>query len=430
MTAIFDSFNSNPSDELRSSWERQPSSQYSGNTLVGRVICAWKLCYHSIAIVAKPAMYMTLSLISCIADALFRTSDPNTSINYFQPLRMGFLLTSLVAPIGQTLQICKAAMGIFHPAFYFKEDDLHPYFLHLAAIAKELEGEPDLIEMFEKGASILEGVKPFYRTSYKNCLEVICSKLNDSTLSQNEKMVVLKMFAPLPSDPEESGIYACPPGVGRLLEQICACLDIPKDPKKILPWLETQFKEETLHRLVMQAEASDQNMQDLHAANFGNLLISNLGERIGLPQEMIDNASRDFMVKMSCLSESEKQDWLKQFNQLYTEEVLEAYLIERINSQSDGKPGLKDFRNHVIQVLTEQVSESEIESSKKEVQDKLGISEALADEPIFYVKLHYFLHPDANPSDENASDLNQKGIRAFAATLQNNPFDYFAANAD
>ena len=57
------------------------------------------------------------------------------------------------------------------------------------------------------------------------------------------------------------------------------------------------------------------------------------------------------------------------------------------------------------------------------MEDELGISSALSDEPIFYVKLHYLLHPLVEPEDERSTDLNEEGIRAFAATLEKNPFD-------
>lgn len=141
---------------------------------------------------------------------------------------------------------------------------------------------------------------------------------------------------------------------------------------------------------------------------------------------MIDKSSKDMMAKTVKLTDDEEENVLNRFNKLYTEKAFTEYLIGRINSQPDGRPGLKEFRNHIIQTLANQVTDREAEASKKEVQDRFGVGEAISDDPVFYVKLHYFLDPDAEPSDEKSSDLNEKGIKAFAATLDSDPFNYFA----
>jgi hypothetical protein len=303
----------------------------------------------------------------------------------------------------------------------------------------------------KRGSSIIAitlqtgGSEVYYRALFKRDLAIICTKLEGFDLSNDEKMAVLKMFASLPNDPKKSGIFACAPGIGRLLEQICGCLDVPKKPEKILPWLVMQFQEEILHQMVMQLEATGKylhlidaahlnNNDSTHdvmidAAHFGNVLMMILGEKIGLSDERIDKASQDVMAQMSSLPENEQEELLDLFNELYTEEALETYLMGRINSQLDGRPGLKEFRNYMIQQLAETVSETEIEASKQEIQDKFEVGQALSDDPNFYVKLHYFRYPDADPSDESSSDLNEKGIRAFAASLKNNPFAYFATTA-
>lgn len=441
---LFDYISMQPMDELQSAWERVPSDEYAKGGLKGRAVCVWKTCYHTIALVLKPIVYIALGSMmvgtnatlqaQCLAQSLERRLD-------LQQIGTNLILTGLVAPIGQIVQLFKAAMGILYPGFYFREDELSVYFNQLADLAKELDCEPELVDIFKNGAytvstsQIMDSQRNYYRALFKRDLAIICEKLSDDALPQDEKISILQMFAPLPSDPSGSGIAACNAGLGRLLEQICACLDVPKQPEKILPWLVVQYKEEILHQMVMQAEVSGKylriadlpEMKDskMDAAHFGNILIVILGEKIGLSEEMIDQASQDIFARNSCLSESEQQELFDQFNQLFTEEALETYLMERINSQPDGKPGLKNLRDYIIQKLAENVSESEIEASKKEVQDKFAVSEILSDEPIFYVKLHYYCYPDAMPSDENSSDLNVEGIKAFTATLENDPFAYF-----
>ncbi len=456
---LFDYINSDPMNELQSAWERIPSDKYAKfGSLKGRNVCVWKTLYHTVAIPLKPICYMAVGLTCLVAHACFAALDFKMKLSYS---RFGtlFIVTGLVAPVGQILQLFKAAMGILHPGCYFRENECSVYFTQLVKIAEEVACEPELIETFQKGASIIEiclqtsGASSYYEALFKRDLAIICERLSDPSLPQEEKLGILNMFASLPSDPRESGIQACGPALGRLLEQICGCLDIPKEPQKVLPWLATQIKEEILHHIVMQEESLGKRLciielPDLanlpnstpnpefdidiaiDAAHFGNILIAMLGEKIGLPQEMINSAFQDPIVKVSVLPENEQQELLDLFNQSYTKDFLEKYLMERINSQPDGRPGLKDLRNYMVQKLYAQVPEEKRESSKKDVQDKFDIGEALADDPIFYIKLHYFLYPDADPSDEKAFDFNIEGIKAFAATLDHNPFDYFNRESD
>jgi hypothetical protein len=333
-------------------------------------------------------------------------------------------------------------MGILHPGFYFKEDELDLYFAQLAKLAEDLACEQDLVDSFKNGPYIIAvalqtgGARLHYDALFKRDLAIICAKLQGTDLSDDEKMAVLKMFASLPSD-LGSGMNSCAPGIGRLLEQIRASLDVPHDPEKVMPWLEMQIKQEILYQIVMQHETEGGKYMQLiddpqfskskmDAAHFGNVLIRDLGDRIELPKNMIDEASQDVIAQIAQLSEQDQEELIDTFNQKYTDQVLADYLVERINSQPDGRPGLKDFRQYMIQILAETVSDEDIEASIKEVQDQFKVGEAVASDPAFYVKLHYFLYPDVDPSDERSTDLNEEGIRAFTATLNRDPFAYFA----
>lgn len=432
-----------PWDELYAAYERVPSTEYSQmGSLKGRAICVWKTCYHAVALIIKPIGYIAIGILFCTLGAL--NSLENSMPFKFKASLLGsnFILTGLVAPIGQIMMLFKATIGIVIPSFYFKENELDLYFDQLANFAEEFDCEQELVDLLKNGASILTisqqmgCTRCHYDALFKRDLAIICNKLQGTDLSDDEKVAVLKMFASLPSDLRGSAINGCAPGIGRLLEQICASLDAPKNPKEVMPWLEMQIKQEMLNQIVMQHEANGGKYMllgegtdtKMDAAHFGNVLISVLGEEIQLPLSMIEKANQDIMVKLFCLPEEDHEELIELFNQEYTEQVLADYFIGCINSQPDGRPGLKDFRNYIIQALTEAVSEDEIEASKEDVQDKFKIGDALADDPIFYVKLHYFLYPDIDPSDEKSTDLNEEGIRAFAATLEKNPFDYFVEN--
>lgn len=440
---LYDYITLNPNDELRSALHRVPSTEYSKvGSLKGRAICVYKTCYHAVALVLKPLCYFTLGLGLYAINSQAQALSKKPVRASFKEVGVSLMQTGMVAPLGQILQLFKAAMGILHPGCYFKENEFTIYFNQLTDIAKEVGCDKELIKLMHNGPyyislSLQQGISRLhYEAQFKRDLEIICKKMSEPTLSSDEKIAILNMFASLPSDPLKSGIQACPPGLGRLLEQICGCIDIPKNPEKVLPWLEIQLKEESLHQLVMQIEKEkyicaldvDSGKPVKHdPAHFGNFLISLLGKKIGLPQEMIDKSTKDLMAKTVMLPDDEQKELLAKFNKLYTEKALTPFLINRINSQPDGRPGLKDFRNHIIQTLANHVSDDEIAASQKEVQKRFGVGEAVSDEPIFYVKLHYFLDPDAAPSDEKASDLNEKGIRAFAATLDRDPFNYFAS---
>jgi len=444
---LIDYFSLEPMDELQTALERVPHDEFAKmGSLEGRLVCIWKSVYHAAALVLKPAIYITFGLIFLGAQNMLQASHPEAKIK-FKCVELGVALikTGLISPVGQIAQLFKAVMGILYPGFYFKEDELTVYFKQLATFAEELECEQVLIDIFKEGSvnnveQQFGTSRHYYRALFQKDLAIICAKLQESDLDKDEKISILKMFAPSANDLGRSGIYSCMPGFGRLLEQICACLDVPKEPEKVIPWLVSQFKQEILQTIVMQADASGKYLQFIDqlddeeldpktdAAHFGNVLILHLGAKIGLSNEIIDHASQDAIAQFDLFPEDEQEELLDQYNGLFTEEALEKYLMERINSQPDGKPGLKDLRNYMIQKLAEGVTDSEIASSKIEIQEKFHLGDALAEDPVFFVKLNYYLYPDADPSDERSSDLNEKGIRAFAASQTMDPFTYFASS--
>lgn len=443
---LIDHMTTTPKDELFSSMQRVPSTEFAQiGSLKGRAVCIWKTAYHAAAILVKPAVYIVAGSAFLVLSYMVKFAVGDAARFSWVQCSVNIILTGLVSPLGQIMQLFKAAIGILHPGCYFKEDELDPYFRALATLAQDAGCEPSFVEILKKGSEIIASslqighARVFYHALFERDLAVIVEKLSDPDMPKQEKQAVILMLAPLPSDPLASGIYACPAGFGRLLEQICCCLDIPKEKAFILPWLVAQFKVEIIHDMLMREGLCEKFVKDLdipdaestlkkNTAHYGNLLIAKLGDQMKLSPEMIENASKDLIVEMRILKDEDKVELMKLFESQYTEEALASYLMSRLNSQPDGSRGLHDFRTHVIQKLTEGISEEECKASQQDVEKELGISSVLSDEPIYYVKLHYLLYPLALPEDERSTDLNEEGIKAFAATLENNPFDDFAAH--
>ncbi len=423
----FDFISGNPKDELQSAFQRVPSNEFAKiGSFKGRAICVYKICYHAIAGVGKPVVYVTVGLFILTSYKLinaaklsgFRISPDRVSKN--------LILTGLVAPLGQIVQLFKAVLGILHPGFYFKEDILNDYCLQLADIAEEIGGEQPLVETLKQGSHLINKnlqtglARMHYQSLIVNDLALICKKLKERDFSSDQKLAILKML--VPEGDQASGLYACCFGLGRLLEQICSTLEVPQEPEKIVPWLAAQYKEEVLAQIIFQREAKgefirilkDDKGKPIDSVHYMNMLIVALGEKIGLPNEVIEKARKDFFVEMGDFFEEDKQKLLDEFHALYTEEALVLFLMQRINSQPDGKPGLKALRTYIMQKLADQASDAELEASKPDIQKKFNVDDEMADDPGYYVMLHYFLHPEIDRFDDRHTDLNEKGIRAFA----------------
>lgn len=436
---FFDHWTPKPLDELQSAWNRVPHTEYSKiGSLKGRAVCVLKIFTHTASFVIKPSVYLVcgiaLTVIGSPVALITKLKGGNKELRIdFLSLGVNLILTAVVAPVGQIFQIFKATMSLLHPACYFKKDKLHQYFVQLADIAKDVNCDPKLVKLIKNGSEIIHkklyfsSSNLYYYALFERDLSIVCDKLSHSDLSHDQKFAILDMLVPLPDRPDETGINACSPGFGRILEQMCNCLDVPQNPEKIIPWIEGLYKVDILNLMAVKSDvvAKYWNTMDINekpkvekewdrfASHFSNFLITNLGKQIGLPPKIIETASQDLTNLYHGFAGNDEKELLAIYHKLYSEKNWIDYLIKRINSQPDGGAGLKGFRNYIIEKLCENTSEKEIESSLKEVQNKFGLSVALADEPIYYVKYHYFLYPDAKPSDENSSDLNEKGIKAF-----------------
>lgn len=426
-----------PGDELHCAFQRVPRTEYAHfGSLEGRRVCVLNAAHHLAAIVLKPLSYLFYGCFSLAMGLLLEIGALGSYRLRTLSAGRDWILTGCVAPLGQIFQLFKSTMGILHPGFYFKEDELEGYFAKLADIAEQSGAEPQFIDLLRDGATIIYKRQAgpsltYYQTLFKEDFSFITEKLSGSDLSSEEKMAILKMLDP--RQDEESGLRACWPGLGRILEYMCQSLNVPNDPIKIIPWLVERVQEESLNTLAMQEDVQGTLLQlmdviptlKLDPTHVVNVLIAKFGTHLHLSQNLIERASHDSWLHTFAFTNEEEEALLNSFNDIYTEEKLMDYLLDQINSQPDGKPGLKILRDHMIQTLCNQISDQELEDAKEDVQQHLGISDLLADDPAMYVKSRYFLYPSVDPSDERATDLNEEGIRRFAETLENNPFNYF-----
>lgn len=467
-----------PSIEMKHAFNRIPSKYATKSPLRGRVVCIFKVFFHSAGIILKPTFYAFCGISELTELLISKIFKLPTETNG-KPLN--YLILCIVAPVGQTLQVGKAGLGILHPQFYFKEesaeanlpeipnpltanvlDPLFPiiepeaqvnnlginassekeeeispndpyfiekgwnkYFVRLANVAKSVDCEPKLCEMLKYGTEIRISTKKkgnalaAYDVLFKQDLEIICNKLESAELESIEKKAILEMFADH-DDTKTSGLYGCSPIFGRLLEQICDCLNAPQDPKQIIPWLISQHKMEIINIMAMKEELLDKFYSQCakwsrykYEAHLGNLFVAHIGHQVGLQLQTINRAMNDFWYPKIPFSDNDKNNLLIMFMEKYNEKDVLAYIQQKINSQPDGKPGLKSFRNYIIQKLIENVTDTELESSKEKIKKELNIKDIFADDPSFYVQLHYYLNPHMNPSEEASIDLNEAGIKKF-----------------
>lgn len=444
---FFDYWTDHPLDELQSAWNRIPHNEYVEiGSLKGRAVCVLKIFSHTASFVIKPIVYLVtgvalMTIQSFIISINNQKPDPDEFRFHVFYLGANLILTAIVAPIGQVFQIFKATLGVLHPVCYFKKDELHPYFIKLANIAEELECETEFVEMIKNGSQIINknlyfsSSRSYYYALFENNLFIICDQLASSQIPDDQKRAILDMLAPLPDNFDVTGINACSPGLGRILEQMRYCLDVPHDPEQIIPWLEALYKMNIFNLMAMQSDTVDKYWTSIFvgkekelsekkeelpmtASHFANVLIVNLGPQTGLSKNMIEIASHDPANSYRSLTQEDKKELLAIYHDLYSEGDYMDYLANHINSQPNGEIGLKPFRDYIIQTLCENISEEEIASSQQEVQEQFSLSDILADDPIYYVKFHYFLYPDVDPSDERSTDLNEEGIRLFLDIVQ------------
>ena len=143
-----------------------------------------------------------------------------------------------------------------------------------------------------------------YQALIANDLAIICNKLKGPDFSDDEKLAILKIL--VPEGDQASGLYACSIGLARLLEQICSTLEVPQEAEEIIPWLAAQYKEEVLAQMVFQREAKgdfvrilkDGKGEPIDSVHYMNMLLAALGEKIGLPNEVIEKARKDLFVEL------------------------------------------------------------------------------------------------------------------------------------
>lgn len=430
------------------------------SSLRGRGVCIMKFASHAAGVISKPMCYLA-SIISVMAlkviiniDGIKEKlkEDPSEESTALRDIieagkndsefvdRFISTYTSsaiLAAPFGQLLLMCKAALGIIHPGIYFRNDQIAPHLKELATIASEVGCSQELIKSLKNPEKFYENLNStntiYYETLFTNYFEQICTKFKEADFPAKRKKELLNELAPVPA---LSGIDSCPPGLGRTLEMIVNCMNIPAEPKEVMPWLAEQFKMEVVNKMIMQTDnaiMSRGNGVELSPwqnalkklahdpAHRGNALIIALGEKIGLKQSSIDQAKQDVMANKVKPSDQDIEEIYQEFVRQYTNDNIKQYMINQINSKPDGSQGLKAFRNEVIRQFIETVTEEELEASKADVENYFK-NDLFADDPSFYVQYHYFKHHDpANPmvdySQENATDLNERAIIKYCETI-------------
>ena len=444
-----------PIEELRLGLQRTPSETYGDfGSLEGRLVCALKVGVHTASIVLKPLHYLVagavvpafFNLINAVAanpDLLAQNPDLESQIREldngpvqvsaftdnpelqerFSVLTNGMLLAAPFVIISQIIQVFKAILGVIHPGIYFRNDELAPFFRRLTHVALEVGCSPDLIEKLEQGSkivyrSILHFRNPeYYEAEYRNDLEVICEKLEDPLLPASRKLCVLSLLNP---EPPGSGIESCPGGLGRTFRLMRANIEVPENPAEILPWLTAQFKGEVINRMILQSETTHNtpNRPQWHRqiarlaydpVHRGNALIVDIGRDVGLDEATILRAEHDPIAnRIAPLPDSEKQTLITAFNTLCTEEALLEALLEKVNSQPDGSPGLATFRDHVIQFLSEHLTQEQIDAAEEEDLDPT----------IYAIRLYYLKGGEGDPSDPGFNNLNADAIHRYTQLLE------------
>ncbi len=450
---FFDQIVFHPRDELALATQRTYADGLSSVTsLRGRAVCLWRVGTHAVGIFVKPVYYAVMALAKKVGLylehyyprfywAIFsaRQEDPIDPAdhefyrrhrwefyNVWQSRHTELGINGLAAPISQAAQLFRAVCGVVHPGCYFKEDELAICFREFAAAARAVDCPRKLIERLDRGSQIVrESIAKFPNPEYYSAqilqdLVFIRDKFRQPDFPQEKKLALLLMLNP---EPKGAGIEACPGGLGRTLQQMRGNLEIPAQSERVIPWLAGQLKGEILNQMVMQAEGvwnRNRNQctewqkiivqRTAHdTAHRGNALILAIGNRIGLPREMIERVKHDpTLLKIPELAAEKSGALIAAFRQFYTKSVLANALVARINSQPDGSPGLKPFREHVIQKLSTIVTAAEIENE---------------DETFFVIQKYYLHGGNGNPSDPQYTDLKPEAIVRYAETLgENNPF--------
>ncbi len=427
-------------DELAYALQRTYAENLNGLfSLKGRAVCVLKVVTHASCIVLKPLLYLVAKVVNSInlpvPDQLHEADkkDPDfdleaaKAIKNNKELRKRVLtvdpLALIAAPIGQIIQLFKAALGILYPAFYFKNDELSPYIKELAETAKAVGNSPDLIKSLEKGSAIIHKSlsefpnREYYYAQFLRDFKFICEKFKDPQITNARKQSLLAMLNPA----NKSGIRGCPGALGRILQQMCVSINVPEDPQNVIPWVVDQIKGEIINTMCMQASTprkAGKQYPEWHSpvrelahdpAHRGNTLILTIGDKVGLSAEVMERAKHDIVAEkmQGVLSQQQVDIVMEAFQEEYQKTELVKCTLEQINSQADGSPGLKPFRDHVIQVLSGKIEEQEPDLEPTTAA----------------VKRYYLNGGEGKPGEVGFNNLNEKAIKDFAATLgDKNPF--------
>jgi hypothetical protein len=221
------------------------------------------------------------------------------------------------------------------------------------------------------------------------------------------------MLDPLSS---KSGIKGCAPALGRILQQICAQLNIPEEPSAAILHLVNEFKVEIIGRIIMEAENLPSNTRNHNQilitgmahdpSHRGNAFVVAMQDVIVFSQDTIQRAQNDSMASRAIpLKKEEKDNLLQYFNEYYTKDDLMNSLLDQINSKEDGTPGLKMIREQIFQILATKLQDNNDNDTSMEAVIK-----------------YYHNKGEGSPSDANFTDLNSNAIYDFTSSMTNNPF--------
>lgn len=439
--SFWDGIVSTPEEEVALCLQRVHSSHHGDATsLEGRAWCLLRVGTHAAGIGVKPLMYSgywaTQKATLALLPSLFDSTDPsfrqfsrenpdeakviaallqsNELLERNVALVDGVLWCALVSPITQTVQVLKAAGGLFHPGAYFKNDPFVPIFAILESVAREVGCSQELVDAFHDGANLIKVKlyllpnRDYYLAAFHRDLAEISETMRGPELPPERKLFLLSMLDPLSSD---SGMKGCAPALGRILESIVAHLNVPSDPREALAHLASQAKHEVISRMVMATERAlnaGEPMSDWQTivhesahdpAHRGNALVLVLGDRIGLSQKTMTHARHDkFAVRSKPLTQPEKTALERSFFDHCTKEDLLQSLLFQVNSQPDGSAGLSELRAAIFRCLCEDLdSRSGGEDTSLEA-----------------VRLYYKNEGQGSPTDPAFTDLSACAISTFA----------------
>ncbi len=315
--------------------------------------------------------------------------------------------------------------------------------LALSKIARKAGCLPRIVAALKRGTNILarglasleDKQQLYYLFIYKRAFALMYEKFNEPTYPKEKIVTLLSPLEPsaeVDKDgaPVDSGMKACPQGVGALLETIRNTIDVPADPQKILPWLRVQYAETVINTMV--AQAAKRNKPELeaqadkehpwrkilrdkcHDTNQVNAIIKMIGGLANLPAEMIKIAKKDdYAPVVPSIAEALADTFLE----LHTVEGFNAFMLGRINGSSCADRGLQEYREYIIKTLGQAASDTEIVASRPAIAKAyaaFGVDASDIDLS-YYAQYHYCIKRDEFliPTSDKLFNLNMKAIKKF-----------------